>query len=47
MKFITPKLSRKNIDLTEELDDMATSDLYIDLTRMLDKNLWFLQAHLQ
>jgi len=41
------ELSRNNIDETEGLDDMATSDLYIDLVRMLDKNLWFLQAHLQ
>lgn len=41
------ELSRKNIDAAEELGDMCTNDLYIDLTRMLDKNLWFLEAHLQ
>jgi starvation-inducible DNA-binding protein len=41
------ELSRSNIDDTEELNDMGTNDLYIDLVRMLDKNLWFLEAHLQ
>lgn len=30
-----------------EKTDMATSDLYIEMTRQLDKDLWFLQAHLQ
>lgn len=41
------KLSRENIKKTEELEDMATNDLYIDLVRMLDKNLWFVEAHIQ
>lgn len=44
---ILGELSRNNIKVTEKLGDMATSDLYIDLTRTLDKNLWFLQAHVQ
>lgn len=44
---ILSELSRENIDKTEEFDDMATNDLYIDLVRMLDKNLWFLEAHVQ
>jgi starvation-inducible DNA-binding protein len=44
---ILGELSRKDIDETDKLDDMATNDLYIDLVRMLDKNLWFLEAHLQ
>lgn len=44
---ILGELARNNIDETEKLDDMATNDLYIDLARMLDKNLWFLEAHLQ
>lgn len=44
---ILSELSRENIDETQELDDMATNDLYIDLVRMLDKNLWFLEAHVQ
>lgn len=44
---ILGELSRDNIDESAKLDDMATNDLYIDLVRMLDKNLWFLEAHLQ
>jgi len=39
--------SRNNIKNTDKIGDMVTNDLYIDLTRMLDKNLWFLEAHLQ
>jgi starvation-inducible DNA-binding protein len=39
--------ARNNIKKTDKIGDMATSDLYIDLVRMLDKNLWFLEAHLQ
>ncbi len=44
---ILGELSRKNIDLTGKLDDMVTNDIYIGLTRMLDKNLWFIEAYLQ
>lgn len=44
---ILGELSRNNIKETESLGDMATSDLYIDLTRVLDKNLWFIEAHVQ
>ncbi len=41
------ELSGNNIDLTEELDDMVTNEIYVDLKRMLDKNLWFLEAYMQ
>ncbi len=44
---ILGELARKHIDETDELNDMATNDLFIDLVRMLDKNLWFLEAHVQ
>ena len=44
---ILGELSRNNIKASEELEDMATNDLYIDLVRMLDKSLWFIEAHLQ
>jgi starvation-inducible DNA-binding protein len=44
---ILGELSRTNIKTTEGLGDMGTSDLYIDLSRMLDKNLWFIEAHIQ
>lgn len=39
--------SRENIDKTEKLEDMATNDLYIEIVRVLDKALWFLEAHIQ
>lgn len=44
---ILSELSRKNIRLAEELSDFGTSDLYITLVRLLDKSLWFLEAHIQ
>jgi starvation-inducible DNA-binding protein len=44
---ILGELTRENMQKTEELEDMATNDLYIDLARVLDKGLWFLEAHLQ
>ena len=31
----------------EELEDIDTSDLFIEISRDLDKWLWFLEAHLQ
>src|SRR4029078_381605 len=40
-------LARKNIKEAEKLDDFATGDLYIDLTRVCDKSLWFIEAHIQ
>jgi starvation-inducible DNA-binding protein len=39
--------TRAAIDTAEQLGDMDTSDLFIDLSRELDKELWFLEAHLQ
>jgi len=44
---ILGELAREHIDETAELNDMGTNDLYINLVRFLDKNLWFLEAHLQ
>ncbi len=41
------KMARIDMQKSEGLGDMATNDVYIDLTRMLDKNLWFIEAHLQ
>jgi starvation-inducible DNA-binding protein len=31
----------------EQLEDMDTNDLFIEISRDLDKWLWFLEAHLQ
>jgi starvation-inducible DNA-binding protein len=38
---------RSAIDRSAELGDQATSDLYAEVTRTVDKRLWFLEAHLQ
>lgn len=39
--------ARKAIDQAEQAEDMDTSDLFIDVSRDLDKSLWFLEAHIQ
>jgi starvation-inducible DNA-binding protein len=39
--------ARQAIKETETLGDSASSDIFIDITRTLDKYLWFLEAHLQ
>jgi len=39
--------TREAIDQAEEAGDMDTSDLFIDVSRDLDKALWFLEAHIQ
>jgi starvation-inducible DNA-binding protein len=44
---ILDELTRENIITSEKLNDMGTNDLYIDLVRLIEKSLWFLQAHLQ
>jgi starvation-inducible DNA-binding protein len=38
---------RAAIDAADEAGDMATSDLFTEVSRALDKSLWFLEAHLQ
>ena len=38
---------RKNIDETDEAGDRDTSDLLTEVSRGLDKQLWFLEAHTQ
>lgn len=38
---------RSDIDRTDELGDKATADLFTQLAREADKDLWFLEAHLQ
>lgn len=39
--------TRKSIELSASLGDADTSDLFTGISRELDKNLWFLEAHLQ
>jgi starvation-inducible DNA-binding protein len=38
---------REGIDSTDELGDKDTADLYTGISRVIDKRLWFLEAHLQ
>lgn len=35
------------IDESERLGDADTNDLFIEVSRQIDKDLWFLEAHLQ
>lgn len=39
--------TREAADLAEQAEDMDTNDLFIEVSRELDKSLWFLEAHLQ
>jgi len=41
------KSSRAAIDSTDEVGDMATADMFTEITREIDKQLWFIEAHLQ
>ena len=41
------KKVRKNIDEADELGDMDTADLFTEVSRGIDKLLWFVEAHLQ
>lgn len=41
------KSVREDIEAAEKAEDMGTSDLFIEVSRGLDKWLWFLEAHLQ
>ncbi|MCQ9155588.1 DNA starvation/stationary phase protection protein Dps [Acidomonas methanolica] len=38
---------REAIDITDEAGDPDTADLFTGISRTLDKNLWFLEAHVQ
>lgn len=39
--------TREASDLAEKAEDMDTNDLFIEVSRELDKSLWFLESHLQ
>lgn len=39
--------TRAAIDTADEAGDMDTADLFTEVSRGLDKSLWFLEAHLQ
>ena len=37
---------RESIDKADEWGDQDTNDLYVEISRTIDKRLWFLEAHL-
>ncbi|REJ75620.1 MAG: DNA starvation/stationary phase protection protein Dps [Acidobacteria bacterium] len=39
--------TRANIDDAEEAGDAVTADLFTEVARGIDKQLWFVEAHLQ
>ena len=41
------KRLREGIDAADKLGDKDTADLFTQLSREADQNLWFLEAHLQ
>ena len=41
------KALRVSIDLAAKLRDAATADLFTQITRAIDKQLWLMDAHLQ
>jgi starvation-inducible DNA-binding protein len=41
------KLARKAINDTNDLGDLDTADLFTEISRGIDKCLWFVEAHLQ
>jgi starvation-inducible DNA-binding protein len=38
---------RKAIDTSDEHNDKTTADLFTEISRHVDKQLWFLEAHVQ
>jgi starvation-inducible DNA-binding protein len=40
-------LVREAIDTTDELEDKDSSDIFTEISRQTDKDLWFLEAHIQ
>ncbi|HEY0659009.1 MAG TPA: DNA starvation/stationary phase protection protein Dps [Pyrinomonadaceae bacterium] len=41
------KLIRRDIDNATKLDDADTADLFTEISRGVDKLLWFVEAHIQ
>jgi starvation-inducible DNA-binding protein len=39
--------TREAIEQSDKLEDPTTADLFTEVSRDVDKNLWFLEAHLQ
>ena len=41
------KAVRQAIDESDELGDAGTADLFTSISRSIDKDLWFVEAHAQ
>lgn len=41
------ELVRKAIDQAQELEDAGTADIFTEISRGVDLNLWFVEAHIQ
>ena len=41
------KVVRKGIDEATDLGDQDTADLFTEISREIDKQLWFVEAHIQ
>jgi starvation-inducible DNA-binding protein len=41
------RMTRQAIEVTENAGDMVSSDLFIELSGLIDQQLWFIEAHLQ
>lgn len=41
------KKVRENIDDADKLEDQDTADLFTEISRSVDKDLWFVEAHIQ
>ncbi len=39
--------TRANIDKAADLGDQDTADLFTEISRQMDKDMWFIEAHLQ
>ncbi|MGH8915889.1 MAG: DNA starvation/stationary phase protection protein Dps [Acidimicrobiia bacterium] len=39
--------TRRAMEESEDLGDITTNDLFTEISRQVDKDLWFLEAHLQ
>jgi len=39
--------TRRAMEESEDLGDTSTNDLFTEVSRQVDKDLWFLEAHLQ
>jgi starvation-inducible DNA-binding protein len=39
--------TRRAMDESDDLGDTSTNDLFTEVSRQVDKDLWFLEAHLQ